>query len=354
MAESTHDDHKKWYEENRPKYELLSYAVRTTLESLIKNAGIPFLSISTRAKEIDSFVEKIRRKSYKNPSEEITDLAGIRIITFIEADALKVNDLIKSSFDVNDSKSLDKSNELGIDKFGYRSFHFICGLGKDRCALPEFKHFKDFVFEIQVRTVLQHAWAEIEHDRNYKFAGDLPNPIKRRLHLLAGLLELADGEFNNLSNQIDNYSQQISLKTKSGDLNIEINSISLARYCDQSENVAKLITVVLMAGFKLKEELFSIEDLLKVCKVLNITTIEQIDSVLESTEGLLERYFTEVYKHKTGTGWYGDQLFFITLILLGRNLSKVKRFNLDWHSNVLEGIISAATKVFGTKKLPNN
>src|SRR5215204_904461 len=102
MSKLTNDDHKKWYEENRPKYELLSHSVRTTLESLLKNSEIPFLSITTRAKEVESFSEKLRRKSYKNPAQDITDFAGIRVVTFIEADALKVNEIIKNSFDVDD------------------------------------------------------------------------------------------------------------------------------------------------------------------------------------------------------------------------------------------------------------
>lgn len=230
MTELNNDEHKQWYEAQRPTYELLTNTVKNTLESLIKNAKIDFLSITGRAKGVDSFVEKIGRKNYQNPAQEITDLAGIRVITFIESDALKVNELIKESFSVDDSKSLDKSGDLGIDKIGYRSFHFICDLGEDRCALPEFRMFKDLVFEIQVRTVLQHAWAEIEHDRNYKFAGVLPHHVRRRLHLLAGVLELADGEFDRLASEIDRYTEEVAQKTRAGNFNIELNTISLYEY----------------------------------------------------------------------------------------------------------------------------
>src|SRR5687768_3003284 len=101
MSELNIEEHKEWYEVHRPKYELLANTVKNTLESLIKNVGIDYLSITTRAKEIDSFVEKISRKNYQNPAQDVTDLAGIRVITFIESDALKVNELIKKSFDVD-------------------------------------------------------------------------------------------------------------------------------------------------------------------------------------------------------------------------------------------------------------
>src|SRR4028118_2107679 len=105
MPESNTEKHKKWFETQRTTYEVLTNIVKNTLERLIKDAKIDYLSITARTKEIDSFVEKIVRKHYQNPSQEITDLAGIRVITFIESDALKVNELIKNSFTVDLSRS---------------------------------------------------------------------------------------------------------------------------------------------------------------------------------------------------------------------------------------------------------
>jgi ppGpp synthetase/RelA/SpoT-type nucleotidyltranferase len=348
MPEFNIEEHKKWYESQRPTYDLLSNTVKNTLESLIKNAGIEYLNITFRAKEIDSFVEKINRKTYTNPTEEITDLAGIRVITFIESDAIKVNKLIKKSFKVDESKSLDKSDELGIDKFGYRSFHFICGLGEERCKLPEFEIFKDLICEIQVRTVLQHAWAEIEHDRNYKFAGDLPKQIKRRLHLLAGLLEIADGEFNKLSGEIDNYSENISEKFKSGNLDVEINSITLERYFKESETV-KFITdageeagFVTMSDFGLPQE-----TLIKFCKDYNINKIEEIETVLKSSISWAQDYLSELRKSYSGPVG-GNINYYMMMILVCANR---KDFNFNhlieygFSDGVIEQIKNSAANI---------
>lgn len=285
MTELNTEEHKQWYEAQRPTYELLTNTVKNTLESLIKTAKIDFLSITARAKEVDSFVEKVGRKSYQNPAQEITDLAGIRIITFIESDALKVNELIKKSFTVDDSKSLDKSGELGVDKIGYRSFHFICDLGEKRCDLPEFSLFKGLVFEVQVRTVLQHAWAEIEHDRNYKFAGVLPHHVRRRLHLLAGVLELADREFDRLASEIDRYSEEVSQKTKVGDLNIELNTISLYEYLLNLKNRLKFDIEIIKspsAWAKTVGELY----------LFGIETIAELDKLFS------EEFLNEINKYK--------------------------------------------------------
>jgi len=75
--------------------------------------------------------------------------------------------------------------------------------------LPEYTACKDCVFEIQIRTILQHTWAEIEHDKNYKYSGVLPDEIERRLNLLSAVLESADNEFNTISQEIDNYTKSV-------------------------------------------------------------------------------------------------------------------------------------------------
>ena len=174
----------------------------------------------------------MERKSYSK-AEDITDLSGIRVITFIESDARRVCDLITSSFPIHASDSQDKAINLGVDRFGYRSFHYVCDLGRDRLQLPEYSLYEGLLFEIQVRTVLQHAWAEIEHDRNYKFSGVLPDPLQRRLHLLAGVLEVVDREFVALATDIDRYAEELSKRTRSGDLDVEITTRSLEQYLSE-------------------------------------------------------------------------------------------------------------------------
>lgn len=83
---------------------------------------------------------------------------------------------------------------------------------------------------MQIRTILKHAWAEIEHDRNYKYSGVLPDEIKRRFAILAGVLELADKEFDNISLAIDLYKKNVAEKTISGDLDIRINTTALREF----------------------------------------------------------------------------------------------------------------------------
>ena len=219
----------RWYDENSRVYEDLSKTVSVALDSLLRDSGIEFVSITARLKEKASCVDKLKRKTYTSVSE-MTDLAGLRVITYLQSDVDRVGALLEKEFEVVANLSVDKDAALGVDRVGYRSKHFVCLLGKRRLGLKENKRFKSLKFEVQVRTVLQHAWAEIEHDRNYKFGGVLPVELRRRLNLVAGMLELADLEFEEITRLIGQYQRSVANKAGRGDLSEEINSLSVTEY----------------------------------------------------------------------------------------------------------------------------
>jgi putative GTP pyrophosphokinase len=225
----TEIDAGQWYSDRFEAYSSFTRLLHATVENIIGASGIDHLSVTSRRKTMNSFIEKVARKGYESP-DKATDLTGIRVITFIESDALRAAKLLRDSFSVHPEKSLDKSEELGDSSVGYRSIHIVCELGADRLALPEYAPFKGLLFEIQVRTVLQHAWAEIDHDRGYKFSGVLPGELRRRLNLLAGQLESADKEFSRLAHDVDQHSAELQKKSKEGDLNIELSSASLGEF----------------------------------------------------------------------------------------------------------------------------
>lgn len=230
MSETESGSNQEWYDQNRARYERLADSVRATLVSAITHANIPYLSVTARAKEIDSFREKIARKGYQNPQQEMTDLAGIRVIAYIESDVERICDLVRSAFRIHPDQSLDKRAELGKDRFGYRSVHFVCDLGEHRLKLSENTPYKDHVFEVQVRTVLQHAWAEIEHDRGYKFSGNMPAEIERQLNAQAAILEVVDREFTRIADELDKYAIEVRKQADSGEFKAKIDRPSLSSY----------------------------------------------------------------------------------------------------------------------------
>src|SRR5262249_23720633 len=153
---------------------------------------IAFLNVTSRVKDLQSTLEKIGRKAYTNPKIQLTDLSGIRVVTYLEGDVAQVSKIVRSLFEIDEGNSLDRAAILGSDRIGYRSTHFVCTLGKARATLPENESIGELKFEVQVRTVLQHAWAELAHDRSFKFGAVLPQKIARKLNLHSGLLEIVD------------------------------------------------------------------------------------------------------------------------------------------------------------------
>lgn len=161
----------QWYAEKAHLYDSLAQSVVQILKSIMKAGKISFVDVPYRIKTKDSCMGKLKKKSDYTSFEDMTDLAGLRIITLVESDLEKVAKIISENFNVHQEDSGDKADLLGSDKFGYRSIHFVCDIGQKREKLPEFTLYKDLCFEIQIRTALSHAWAEIEHDRGYKLGG---------------------------------------------------------------------------------------------------------------------------------------------------------------------------------------
>lgn len=208
------------YGKRRPLYQEFAEVVRFILQEELHSKSIRVHSIEVRAKSIESFQRKVSqaRESGSEAAERegllamITDLAGVRIITFFTTTLTEVDRLLHEQFEVleidNKSETLKEAN-----KVGYHSVHYLVKLLPNRTELAEYSRFTDLVAEIQVRTILQHAWAEIEHDIQYKSVEAMPIAIRRRFIMLAGLLELADREFQAIHDE----DQKMSQLPSSGD-----------------------------------------------------------------------------------------------------------------------------------------
>jgi ppGpp synthetase/RelA/SpoT-type nucleotidyltranferase len=222
-----------WISQNHHRFRSLTTSVQLIVESLLKDEGIPYLAITGRTKSEADCLDKVRRKRYVRPLDQLTDISGIRIVVYFDYDVERVSDLITANFNVDEDNSSNRDELMSVNEVGYRSVHYVCDLGEARTQLREHLALKGLKFEFQVRTVLQHAWAELAHDRNYKFSGQLPKEIERKLFLLAALMETADNGFSELSREVDAYMEKVSASTAGGRLAIEVNSITVEEFVKQ-------------------------------------------------------------------------------------------------------------------------
>lgn len=225
------------YETELGLYEDFALSVASVLEIFLEEKHIKRQSIAHRAKDPDEFERKAARPipggitaKYSDPLTQITDKAGVRVITYFLHNVDEVDKTISEEFEVIE-RTLKASDEP--DRFGYRSLHYLVKYPDNRTQLTEYRRFKGLIVEIQVRTVLQHAWAEIEHDIRYKSPSLLPEAVSRRFGSLAGLIEIADREFQAIEDENRAIRQDTRRNLREGRLDqIEITADSVQAYLD--------------------------------------------------------------------------------------------------------------------------
>lgn len=314
----------KWFDENIKVYESLAANVANTLQTTLDKQNVMYVSIPYRAKSKASFLKKWANKKYKDIND-MTDLAGVRVITLVESDLNGVEKAIRKLFNVHEEDSGDKADQLGDDKFGYRSRHFVCDIGPVRETLFELKHFKGKCFEIQIRTALAHAWAEIEHDRGYKLEGGLPSNLKRRLNLVAALLESADNEFNRLTEEIEKYKNAQD-EIHKNNLKIPLNYTNIAALLEE-----KKYSKYYDHNHKRINEVTRNPSLLNEIKHMGICDIKELDDYLSNNL----KNLTDLKAFQPDTDIDTDIGFIRRVLMLSdpeKYFSQKLPFNLSEHS----------------------
>lgn len=191
------------YNRNLASYEAITQQFQSMLTILLENQTLHIQSISGRTKDQTSLADKIARKSHKYRAlDEITDLCGIRIITYYEDEVDRIAAFICKHFSIDKENSIDKRKKLSPNEFGYTSLHLIVNLPVNAKGICQGAYDRICKVEVQIRSILQHAWAEIEHDLEYKNPAGTTNEIRRRFSRAAALLEAADEEFRSLRNTL--------------------------------------------------------------------------------------------------------------------------------------------------------
>lgn len=206
----------------------LESLVLSRLKDALDRQHIEVTAIDHRIKKEDSLAGKLERKGAKYKSvDDITDLLGLRVITFYTDDVDKVAALVAQTFDIDWNNSVDKRKLHELDSFGYNSLHYICRLpagsaDEALCHIP---------FEIQMRTALQHVWSTINHDTGYKSDVQIPREYLRQFGRLAGMLELIDDEFSRLRNSLADYRRRVQTLVASGQLDeVSLNADTWESY----------------------------------------------------------------------------------------------------------------------------
>jgi ppGpp synthetase/RelA/SpoT-type nucleotidyltranferase len=239
------------YGEALPDYERLRDTVVAHTTRLLAEAGLNIHHVTGRVKRPASLADKLRRKPGRYQElGDVTDLVGVRVITYFESDVHVVARLMEEHHIVDWDHSIDKSRMHDPDRFGYLGLHYVVRAEPD--LVPELPGAR---FEVQIRSILQHAWAEIEHDLGYKSREAVPREVRRRFYRLAGLLEMADEEFMALDRLSHDYAATLPARIAESPDSVYIDAPSMAHLLgaapirDLDGQIAGALGVPLLSGW---------------------------------------------------------------------------------------------------------
>ena len=228
-------------------------------------------STTMRVKSRASLAAKLARPDRTYGSVwDVTDLVGIRVITYFEDGVDRVGEIIEAHLPVELEHSTDKRGTDDTGRFGYRSLHYVCRLGHGRARA-----------EIQVRTMLEHAWAEIEHDLGYKTRDSVPAAARRRLSRLAGMLELADHEFVAIRRELADYARALPERIATAGDAVRLDWLSLATLLDQPDVRALDEVIAASLDRPLGDEPFFPDYLLRMLRAAGLSSVGAVRSALD-------------------------------------------------------------------------
>jgi ppGpp synthetase/RelA/SpoT-type nucleotidyltranferase len=265
------------YAEIQPELREVTEGFVRLVTTLLDDAGINYLSVTGRAKSVASFAAKADRTAdgrplYADPLEEITDQIGVRVITYLHSDVAAVADLLGDQLRVLDDRDMGEETARQ-GRFGYASRHLLVAVDPTRSAPPAYEPLRRRRAQVQVRTILQHAWAEFEHAIRYK--GTIPEEhvpeLDRRFTLAAGRLELADREFSMIRDQL-----QATVTDHRGEADVtdpRISAVDLATF---------LANEYADAGWSRTDHYEWVSGLLLE---LGVTSLDELGALLTSVDG---------------------------------------------------------------------
>ncbi len=200
---NTYDEFHKYLEDNQEAFaswgkyvsevisaEISKNVADTSIESFLK------IPVKPRVKEIKSALGKVARKGYTDPVMQMTDLVGTRFVVLLSQDIELVSNIIEKStlFTAVVSKDYQEEIDLNPKLFDYQSKHFEVRPLADTDIYGT-RIAKEICCEVQVRTLLQHAYAELVHDNIYKPVGIVPKAAERHIARSMALMETTDELF---------------------------------------------------------------------------------------------------------------------------------------------------------------
>jgi ppGpp synthetase/RelA/SpoT-type nucleotidyltranferase len=280
-------------EYDRRKDQLLDLGMTTKnlVETILKEERISFQSVQMRIKSREKVKTKYCRsdKNYRR-LDDLSDLVGIRIIAYYSDSIDLIARIMQSQFSVPGPVD-DKRKGRPESHFGYNALHLDCGYSDKRLECTEYSRLKDAQIEVQITTVLGHAWAEMHHE--WYDSEDSPREEERRFYRLAAVLELAEQEFLDIRIKKEERDRSSIARVKADAPEIQITPETLKAFIEEKdivgeidEKLGKILGMSMRSGFR-SGQTRRMADLILYA---SISTVQELEAMLTKAPPALEEF----------------------------------------------------------------
>ncbi len=326
------------FDQQRLVYSDLSSTVAQLLQTLLSDEGLVLHATNHRCKDRHSLEGKLGRPGKVYGSlEDITDIAGVRLTTYFADDVDKVAEVLRKELYIDESASIDKRISSDPDRFGYLSLHYVAQLSEDRVQLREYRRYRGLKFEIQIRSILQHAWAEIEHDLGYKSASGIPADARRRFARISSLLELADSEFCAIREQLSSYEKGLPEVIRRRPEIAVIDLPTLKIIFEKDPDVIRLDNVIAVEIGAVIErgDSSNLEDFIERLRFFGISTVDSLKGAINENFEAVKRFANYWVEGVLGEVNVGIGIFYLFYVLVWKRgdhnfaMSYLDRFHIE-------------------------
>ena len=246
---------------------------RNWADSLLKIPATP------RVKNISSIISKAfyrQEKKYIDPLTQITDKVGIRYVVLLSSEIKIIAEIIENNpyWIASKDKDFEKDRQVSPEHFTYQSVHYVVR-NKDEIALANFTIPTGMACEIQIRTLLQHAYSELTHDRVYKPKTNAKPEVKRMVARSMALIETTDEIFEKV--------------------NMTIRSDRMDTFLEELTSLYRRIT---LPDFEEKLNIFILDAFNDAIETVSITDVEEFLANNKHIEEIIKRKYSSILLYR--------------------------------------------------------
>ena len=302
LGDRSVDDWLDVYDEVRPTYGALVDKLEMLLEELMDDEDVDYEWTSTWVLRRSHFEDRLYRalraeEAIEDPFRDLPDFAGVTVVVSETSDIDAVADLVERELDVDHETSFSaeeaerrREDESQDPPLGYEGVRYATQVTSARAQLTEWRPYAELRAQVDVQTILQNAWARLDHNRPYYEGTSYPPTARLDLGDFQGLIAAADRQYEQVLESLDDEHARYLELVERGELGVELNGESVTAYLEAADAVARLTQIAVDSGLRPLAGPFEAarieveQETLWLLRRAELQTLRELDTFLHEAE----------------------------------------------------------------------